>query len=172
MNSKVFFLLQLYLTNKYRVYIFHFSPIWSDIYHMGSFTYSFFCLMCIHINSKKISISPFWNKILKIWGTLFELIYMYHNAAKISSKFSYNKLELLEVTQERIHKSYTQNWQICILYIYGKYLLCLQSNASGSFLQACINFAEQELNFFYFEGSIIPWGKRLLHLWNLPRAKM
>ena len=35
-------------------------------------------------------------------------------------------------------------------------LLCLQSNASGSFLQTCINFVEQPLTFSNFEGSIIP----------------
>ena len=39
-------LLWLYLTNKYRIYIFHFSPIWSDIYQMGSCTYCIFFLMC------------------------------------------------------------------------------------------------------------------------------
>ena len=35
--------------------------------------------------------------------------------------------------------------KICILYIYRKYLLYQQSNASGSFLQKCINFVEQRL---------------------------
>ena len=28
--------------------------------------------------------------------------------------------------------------KICVLYIYNEYLLCLQYNASGSFLQKCI----------------------------------
>ena len=46
--------------------------------------------------------------------------------------------------------------KICILYIYSEYLLCQQSNASGIFLQKCINFVEQGLKFSYFEGSIIP----------------
>ena len=46
--------------------------------------------------------------------------------------------------------------KICILHIYREYLLCLQSNASGSFLQKCINFVEQRLKFSHFEGSIIP----------------
>ena len=42
-------------------------------------------------------------------------------------------------------------------YIFTReYLLCLQSNASGSFLQTCINFVEQRLNFSHFEGSMIP----------------
>ena len=44
----------------------------------------------------------------------------------------------------------------CILYIYWEYLLCLQFNASGSFLQTCIDFIEQLLKFSRFEGSIIP----------------
>ena len=33
---------------------------------------------------------------------------------------------------------------------------CLQSNASSSFLQTCINFVEQQLKFSHFEGSVIP----------------
>ena len=33
--------------------------------------------------------------------------------------------------------------KICVLYIYREYLLCLQFNASGSFLQKCSNFVEQ-----------------------------
>ena len=36
------------------------------------------------------------------------------------------------------------------------HLLCLQSNASGSFLQTGINFVEQRLKFSHFQGSIIP----------------
>ena len=35
-------------------------------------------------------------------------------------------------------------------------MLCPQSNASGSFLQTCIYFAEQRLKFPHFEGSILP----------------
>ena len=61
-------------------------------------------------------------------------------------------------------KSHDQNWKICILYIYWKYLLCLQSNASGSFLKTCINFVEQRLRFSQFEGSIIP--SRVWFRWN------
>ena len=44
--------------------------------------------------------------------------------------------------------------KICNLYIYREYLLCLQSNSSG-FLQKYISFAEQQLNFCHFKGSII-----------------
>ena len=53
-------------------------------------------------------------------------------------------------------RNHAQNLKICILYIYSKYLLFLQSNASGSFLQTCINFVEQRLKFSHIEGSIIP----------------
>ena len=49
-------------------------------------------------------------------------------------QFFYNKkLELLEITRK-----------------------LPQSNASGSFLQTCINFVEQTLKFSHFEGIIIP----------------
>ena len=40
--------------------------------------------------------------------------------------------------------------------IYREYLLCLQSNASGKFLQKCISFVEQRFKFSDFKGSIIP----------------
>ena len=46
--------------------------------------------------------------------------------------------------------------KIYILNIHREYLLCLHSNASGSFLQRCINFIEQRLKFSHFEKSIIP----------------
>ena len=36
-------------------------------------------------------------------------------------------------------------------------MLCLQSNASGSFLQKFINFVKQRIKFSHIEGSIIPW---------------
>ena len=40
--------------------------------------------------------------------------------------------------------------------MYWEYLLCLQSNASGSFLQTCIEYVEKRLKFYKFEGSITP----------------
>ena len=46
--------------------------------------------------------------------------------------------------------------KICILYIYREYLLCLQSNASDSLLEECINSVEQRLKFSNSEGTIIP----------------
>ena len=74
----------------------------------------------------------------------------------VQNFFNNKKLELLEIILERNRKIHAQNWKICILHIYREYLLCLQSNASGSFLEKCINFVEQRLKFSHFEGSIIP----------------
>ena len=45
--------------------------------------------------------------------------------------------------------------KIYILYIDREYLLCLQSNASGTFLQKFIIFAELRLKFSDFEDSIM-----------------
>ena len=47
---------------------------------------------------------------------------------------------------------------------------CPQSNASGSFLQTCINFVEQQLKFSHFEGSIILDGINLI-VWCLSICK-
>ena len=49
-----------------------------------------------------------------------------------------------------------------MLNIYGEYLLCLQPNASGSFLQECTHFAKQRLTYWHFEGGIIPYTKKML----------
>ena len=55
MSDRCVLLLCFYLSNKYRIHIFHFSPIWSDIYQMESCTYCIFCIMCnfILIEKKK-----------------------------------------------------------------------------------------------------------------------
>ena len=59
--------------------------------------------------------------------------------------------------------------EVCILYIYREYILCLQSNPSGSFLQKCINFVEQPLKFSHFEDSIVPWSNsQSKEIWNIP----
>ena len=43
-----------------------------------------------------------------------------------------------------------------VLNIYSiEYLLCLEANASSSFLQTHINLAQQRLKFSHFEGSEI-----------------
>ena len=56
--------------------------------------------------------------------------------------------------QKEPQLNHAQNRKIYISNIYREYLLYLQSNASGSFSQTCIRFAEQRLKFSHFEGSI------------------
>ena len=70
--------------------------------------------------------------------------------------FTTTRLELSEITLKRNRKNHPKTEKICILYIYREYLLYLQPNASGRFLQACINFVEERLKFSHFEDSIIP----------------
>ena len=78
----------------------------------------------------KMLLFPDWNKILKIWDTLFELIQIEVQCIKNYFKFFYHKkLELLEKEPQKPRlklKKYLSN-------IYREYLLCSQSNASGSF---------------------------------------
>ena len=71
-------------------------------------------------------------------------------------------LELLDKHRKRTAKVTPKIEKIYILNNYREYLFCLQFNASGSFLQKCINFVERRLKFSHFEGSIIPsfYGKR------------
>ena len=58
---------------------------------------------------------------------------------------------------------------MCILNFDRAYLLCLQSIASGSFLQTCIDVVEQRLKFSHSEYSIIPLF--LIHIVKLYRFK-
>ena len=55
-------------------------------------------------------------------------------------------------------KTTPKNENIYISNFYREYLVRLQSSASGTFLQTCINSVEQ-LRFSHFEGSIIPQNK-------------
>ena len=57
-------------------------------------------------------------------------------------------------TEKKLQKPQPKIEKICILYVYREYLFCLQSNASGSFFQKCINFVEQQLKFSHFEGKV------------------
>ena len=98
----------------------------------------------------KILISPGWNKILKIWGHTF---WAHTNRSTMQQKLFQH---FFTTRSWSFWKTHAQNWKICMIYIPRVYLLCLQSNASGSFLQKCINFLEQQLKFSHFEGSIIP----------------
>ena len=106
----------------------------------------------------KILITPVWNKILKIWDTLFELI-------EIDVQYSKNYFKIflpqeagafgnnIEKEPQKLRPNLKK---ICILHIFREYLLCLQSNASDSFLQKCNNFVGQRFPFSHFEGTIIP----------------
>ena len=108
----------------------------------------------------EILIALVWNKILKIWDTLFELIQIEVPCCKNYFNFLFflpqeagtfgNNIE------KELQKPCLKLKKICILYIYRKYLLCLQSNASGSFFQKCVNFVEPRFKVSHFEG-VIPW---------------
>ena len=79
-------------------------------------------------------------------------LFLFFNNKKLGA-FGNNK----EKEPQKPHpKLYLQSYILTKLYIYKEYLLCLQSNASGSFLQKCINFVEHRLKFSEFEGTIIP----------------
>ena len=75
----------------------------------------------------KTLISSVWNKILRIWERLFELI-------QIEAQCSKNYLIFfLSQGAGAFGKATTKIGKICILYIYKEYLPCLKSNASGRF---------------------------------------
>ena len=81
-------------------------------------------------------------KIIKIWDTLFKLIeievqwsknYFKNLQSQETGASGNNKEKEQQKPHPKLKKTY-------ILNIYREYLLCLQSNARGSFLQTCINF--------------------------------
>ena len=96
----------------------------------------------------KILISPVWNKILKIWDAFWAHTNRSTTPKKYFNFFYHKKLELLEIIGKRISKNHVKNWKKSIWYSYRVYLLCPQFSASGSFLQKCINFVEQQLKLF------------------------
>ena len=105
----------------------------------------------------KILMFPVSNKILKIWDIFFELIQIEVECSKKYFNFFYHKeLELLKTAKKRNCKGQAKVENINILNIDRAYLLCLQSDASGSFLQACISFVKQRLKCFHFKGSTTP----------------
>ena len=105
----------------------------------------------------RMLISLVWNKILKIWDTLFELMQKEVKCSKNQCKcFLPQEAGAFENNSKRIAKAKPKIEKNMYINIYWKYLLCPQSNASGSFLETCINFVEQGLKFSHFEGSIIP----------------
>ena len=107
----------------------------------------------------KILISPIWNKISKIWDTHFELNQIEVQCSK--NYFEYLLPQEARDFENNIEKKPQKprpklNKEICMLYIYREYLLCVQSNTSGSFLQKCIDFVEQRRKVSHFESSIMP----------------
>ena len=105
----------------------------------------------------KLLISPVWNKSLKIWDTLLELIQVEVQCSKNYLKiFLSQDAGFLGKQRKRTTEATPKIKKRYFLNIYKEYLFCLQSNVSGSFLQTCINFVEQILKFSHFEGRIIP----------------
>ena len=103
----------------------------------------------------KILISPVWNKIFKIWEILYELIQLDVQCSKNYFNFFLpQEAGAFGNSRNGTVKAMPKIEKICILYICREHLLCLQSNAIGSFLQKY--FVEQRIKFSQFEGSIIP----------------
>ena len=103
--------------------------------------------------STNVLISPLWNKILKIWHTFW----VYTNRSTMQQKL----FQFFVLPQEarafgnniekEPQKPRTKLENMYVIYLHREYLLCLQSNEIDSFLQTCINFAEQQLKFSHFK---------------------
>ena len=88
---------------------------------------------------------------------LIPLVWEKYNAVIIISKFFLSQEAVASGNNvEKNPKSHGQKWKNIYIKCYTEYLLCLQSNASASFLQTWNNFSEQWIQFSHFEGSIIP----------------
>ena len=98
----------------------------------------------------KILIYPVWNKILKIWDTLFELIQIELQCSKNYFNFfitkSWNFCKQHRKGAAKVLPKIEKIWNI-----YREYLLCLESNANVISLQTCINFVEQWLKVSQFK---------------------
>ena len=120
----------------------------------------------------EILISPVWNKILKIWDTLFELLQIVVKCWKNYLKtFLPQEAEAFRNNIEKKAQKPRPKFKKYVCYIFtDKYLFYLQSNASGNCLQKCINFAEQQLKFSHVKGNaylnigILQWSDKQLYL--------
>ena len=105
----------------------------------------------------QILISPTWKKILEIWNTLFELVQIEVQYCKklFQNVFARRSWIFWKYHEKETAKATPKIENICVLYIQREYMLCLQSNANGSFFKKSINFVEQRPTFSHFEGGNI-----------------
>ena len=90
-------------------------------------------------------------------GTFFELIQIEGQCKKkLFQKFLSQEARAFGNNRKQTAKATSKIEEICMLYIYREYLLCVQSIESGNFLQRCINFVEQRVMFSHFKSRIIP----------------
>ena len=106
----------------------------------------------------KILISPIWNKILKIWDTLFELIQIEVQCSKNSLKMFLPQeagefRNNIEKKTQKLRPKLEKN--VCYIFTDNICSVCIPMQVI-IFLQKCINFIEHRLKFSYFKGSIIP----------------
>ena len=106
----------------------------------------------------KTVISPVWEKILKIWGSIFEPIQI-----EVQCRENYFKIFLPQEAGafgNNIEKEPQKPCSKLKKYVYYIFTENICSAFSlmqvVSFLQKCINFIEQRLKFSHFECSIIP----------------
>ena len=97
----------------------------------------------------KVLISPVWNKIFKIWDILFQLI-----QTEVQYSKNYLKFFLLQEARgfgndiEKEPQKPRPKLKKIIYYIITENICsACNLNASGSFLQKCINFVEHRLKF-------------------------
>ena len=108
----------------------------------------------------KILISPVWNKILKMWYRLFELIQIEVQCSK-----NYFKIFLIFLTQEtgafgnNIEKESQKSrpkLKKYVCYIVTENICSACNPMQMVVFLPLFNFLEQRLKFFRFEGGIIP----------------
>ena len=110
----------------------------------------------------KVLISSVWNKILKTWETLSELIEIQVQCIKNYFKFFYHKkLELLEITYniEKESQMLRPKLKKYVYYIFAENI-CSACNPMQVvvFCKKCISFIKQRLKFSHYEGNIVPYS--------------
>ena len=116
------------------------------------------CLLKKTPRRTKILITPVWNKILKIWDTLFELIQIDVQCSKYYFKiFLPQEAGAFGNNIEKEPQKLRPNLKKFVYYIFleNTYSACSPMQVIV-FLQKCINFVGQRLPFSHFEGTIIP----------------
>ena len=137
------------------------SDFTADFFSSEKELFSWIFLLQKTSRRTKILISPVWNKILKNWDTLFEVVNIIGvQCIKNYIKFCFTTRSWSFWTEHRKGTAKVTSGIENFLYnIFTENICSARSRMQVVvFCKRCVDFVEQRLKFSHFKGSIIPKG--------------